>query len=254
MQTTYENVLDHLQNLDSTNEIYVPSHESTVKFNTLSVKDQKNIISAAITTQSSNIEYNIALNDLILSKSKDNNILITDRLPIAIALRANSIDNVYTTDTQEQIPLEKLLETYPAIDTGVKYNSRVVEGDISILLRIPDLQTDNKFLIAINKQNKQQSPGAMIGEMYVYELAKYIESIQYRTTTQNVSGEPVSTVSSARFESLPAEDCVSLVELLPMKLNKHVVDFVAQTKRSDEMYSSYQNLRLPNDASLFALD
>lgn len=254
MQNTYENVLNQLKTLDKKTEVYVPSHEGNILFTGLSVKDQKDIISAAISTESNNIEYNIALNDLITRKSAEVNILVTDRAPIAIALRAGSIGEIYKTGKQ-QVNLYELLATYQNANATIKYTDRVVEGDVSIMMRVPDLETDTKFLKASATKIKNiKNPGSVISELYVYELAKYVESIQYRSTSEGLSGEPVTSVSTARFNTLPVEDCVSLVELLPMKLNTKIVQFVTQTKVDEKIYTEYQGVQIPTDASLFALD
>ena len=253
---SYNVIIQELKRVEQENniDIHVPSHEGTLKFRPLSVKTQKKIIDSALNSAANNIQYTITINDIIMEYGNSQNILITDRPAISIAMRSHSLGTKMVVDDNE-LDLGALVDSYATVSPELEYKTRTTLGDVTVAMRIPDLNTDSKFLKGCEKKLKSsKTTGTAISELYVYELAKYVDSIQYKTTVSGLSGEPETKVSTVRFESLPVDDCVSLVEMLPMKLNTEIVKFVTQARDSEQKYVSVDDVTVPTDATLFALE
>lgn len=253
---SYNVIIKELKRVEAENniDIHVPSHEGTLKFRPLSVKTQKKIIDSALNSTSNNIQYTVTMNDIIMEYSNNDNILITDRPAITISMRNHSLGEIMTINETE-VNISKLVASYTTKLPELEYKSKTSLGDVTVYMRIPDLKTDNKFLKGCEvKLSKTSKTGTAISELYVYELSKYVDSIQYKTTIPGLSGEPETKISSIRFDTLPVNECVSLVEMLPMRLNTEIVKFVTQARDSEQMYVSIDDLTVPTDATLFALE
>lgn len=253
---SYNVIIKELKRVEAENniDIHVPSHEGTLKFRPLSVKTQKKIIDAALNSAANNIQYTVTMNDIIMEYSNNDNILITDRPAITISMRSHSLGDIMTIDEAE-VNISKLVDSYTENLPELEYKSRSTLGDVTVSMCIPDLKTDNKFLKGCEvKLSKTNKTGTAISELYVYELAKYVDSIQYKTTVSGLSGEPETKISSVRFDVLPVDECVSLVEMLPMRLNTEIVKFVTQARDSERMYVTIDDITVPTDATLFALE
>lgn len=253
---SYNVIIQELKRVEEQNtvDIHVPSHEGTLKFKPLSVKTQKKIIDSALNSAANNIQYTITMNDIIMEYSNTENILITDRPAITIALRSHSLGDIMTVD-DEQVNLKDLVASYNNKLPEIEYKSKSKLGDITISMSVPDLKTDNKFLKGCERKiSKSNTTGTAISELYVYELAKYVDGIQYKTVVDGLSGQSETKVSSIRFNAIPVDECVSLVEMLPMKLNTEIVKFVTQARDTEQLYVSVDDLNVPTDATLFALE
>ena len=253
---SYNVIIQELKRVESENsiDIHVPSYEGTIKFKPLSVKTQKKIIDSALNSAANNIQYTVTMNDIIMEYGESENILITDRPAITIAMRSHSLGDSMKVDDVE-VNLSELIAGYGKSLPELEYKTKTTLGDVTVSMRIPDLNTDSKFLKGCDKKIKSaKNTGTAISELYVYELAKYVDSIQYKTTVPGLSGVTDTKISTVRFESLPVDDCVSLVEMLPMKLNTDIVKFVTQARDSEQQYVSIDDVTIPTDATLFALE
>lgn len=270
--STYNNVLAELKriNQETTFDAYVPSGEKSIPFRPLSIKNQKQIIKTAIDPTATNIQYSINMNDIILQSTEHKNILTVDKPAIMIALRCKSLSNEIKVSKENEeasvtINIQDTIDKYPATVKSDKYKSLVTykqrfehEG-ITLSVRIPDIETDTKFLRECRgKLKKSTDAGESISELYVYELAKYIESVQFKTISEDLSGAPTSTVNTVRFDTIPAKECIEVVELLPMSINTKLVSYVTNTRDAESLFRNVtvdgEDYEIPIDATLFALE
>lgn len=271
--STYNNVLEELKriNKETTFDAYVPSGNKSHQFRPLSIKDQKQIIKTAIDPTATNIQYSINMNNVIMNSTEYTNLLTIDKPAILVALRCNSLGKeLKITDDEDEsktvtVDLEQVVSRYPDTVNSekytslIQYKSRFQHEGITMSVRIPDLDTDTKFLKeCAGKIKKIKDAGESISELYVYELAKYIESVQFKTTTEDLSGNPTSTVNTVRFDTLPASECIEVVELLPMSINTKLVSYVTNTRDAENLFRNTtidgEEYEIPLDATLFALE
>jgi len=268
MSSSLKNILSELKRLDDSNasSVYVPSTNSTTLYKPLTMQNQKLIIKAALDPTSTNIDYNISINKILsqLTSSPDD-ILVSDKPAVLLALRvANVGDVIKVEETDEEdeahtveVDLAKFIATYDTITSqlDVVYKKRVVYDNITVKIRVPTLDIDTRFLkeckLHVKRATLPENIGGNIGEMYMYEVAKFIDSIQYSTIAPETSAKVVNTVL---FGSTDVKDCVSIVEMLPMTVNKQIIEFITAIRTVESKYATVDGVIVPLDASLFALD
>ena len=92
-------------------------------------------------------------------------------------------------------------------------NSEDIKGPIEIKLEIPSLKEENKvlsYLIDFLKREGDKDVGKNIGNIYTFEIVKFINSVKF--------GE-----NELVFSQIPVKDRVKVVESLPLSINKQTV-------------------------------
>jgi hypothetical protein len=265
--SSYKNVLEELQRINDSagSTVFVPSRQDFIPAKPLNIKKQKDIIKSAVDLSSTSIQFNISINKILGDLLPDTELLVTDKPSVLISLRSANIGNKLLIDSEEteeiSIDLSTVVDTYKNIATTSKleYKKRIQHENVTLSLRIPSLEVDTKFLMECKKKirsgNTSDSVGENISEMFVFELAKFIDSVSYRTESPETSGQ---VVNSVRFSEASAADCVGIVEMLPMSINKMLVDYVSSARSYESRYveTSHdgKDVEIPVDASLFALE
>ena len=205
-------------NAEDVNLIYVPSTGKKQKFTSLNVSQQKNIIKSALDGLTSGVTFSQALNQIVLDTAVDggDKLLITDRYPIILGLRAACIGNYVDIvdskgNTAGSTSLSHHISTLSVPLTAVEESSVVSKGGITVTLSIPTIKRDNKIneLYLTNVANTARD---VVGDMFVYELAKFIKSVAIGDTV-------------VEFASSTA-DHIKIIESLPVSLNEKVIKYV----------------------------
>lgn len=262
MEAGFKQILEELKQLEDKNvtDVFVPSSNKYVPCKTLNMHDQKSIIKTAIDTSSTNIEFNINVNKLLYRLMGDNaTLLVTDKPALLMSLRANNIDkeiDVESDNDRVKINLNQLISKYETIveQSSIEYKTKITHDQLSIKLRVPDLKTDIKFLQECKKNVKAAASVDIvsdnISEMYVYELAKFIESVQY-TSSESPSAKMMNT---AIFNNIDAKNCVEVVGMLPITINKQIVKYIKRVREFEDQFHSVGGVVVPLDATLFTID
>lgn len=261
--STYNTILAELQksNTESTTDIYVPSQEQNVTFRQLNVKAQKNIIRSALSSDGTNISFNLHANEMIYSHTETRNLLVTDRAPVLLGLRNENLDsNIVVEETT--IGIDNIISTYEQKLPGkLKLKSQATHESITVFMTVPTLETDTKFLKQCQQEIKgmltEDTVGESVGTMYLYELAKVVDRIQYKMQTPALSGEEAQVnIHTVKFENTSVPDCLSMIELLPASINKKLVEFITQIREFESLTCTdpESNVQIPIDVSLFTLD
>lgn len=259
MEPGFKEVYNQLKQLEqtNTNQVYVPSCKNYINYKTLTMSDQKRIIKTALDSSSTNISFNITLNEILLNLNNDTQVLTIDKPAILVQLRANNIDTNLNIENDKQVNLNKIISKYETLteQNNIELESRVEYEGIKVRLKIPSLQNDSKFLLECKKHVLDavnvDAVGNNISEMYIYELAKYIHSVQYTSLTESTSSQVMSNVM---FDNIPALDCLKIVELLPVKLNNKIVEFIKKTREFEALFVEVDGETIPIDTSLFTID
>lgn len=268
--SSYNNILKELDKINEASEesVYIPSMRGTTAVKPINIKKQKDIIKSSIDPSSTSLAFNLCINKIIAECVDSEKVLVSDKPAVMIAMRNSNIGAVYNgtiDDTTVSIPLSDVISKYAEIDTALVYKTKVESGNITVNLTIPDLETDNKFMLACARVVK--APGAgdysqvsdNISEMFVYEVAKFVSSIQFRSEAPALSGgEATTELSSVRFNELPAGQCIKLIEMLPVTMNQGIVKYISSIREYEELFTAVtfddKPLHLPVDASLFTLE
>lgn len=263
--STYNTILKELQKVNESadDQIFILSKKETVYFRRLNVKAQKSIIRSALDSDGTNITFNINANKLIYEHTSARNFLTTDRPLVLMALRNNNINTQIEIDGKPVNINKRIQEITENVETlpELKTKKTITQNNITIFTRVPTLEIDTRFLTAcrtaVGNMTVADEVSESIGTMYVYELAKVVERIQYKINTPALSGEEGSTqIHTVKFDDTSVEDCVSMVELLPATINAEIVKFIAQIREYETAITTNTDpaAQIPIDVSLFTLD
>ena len=243
--SNYKNLLNELKKVNegSAFDVYVPSVDKMVKFTHLNVKQQKEIIKSAMDNSINSVLFINTVNKIIKDNCMDKSIKFTmiDRAPIIIALRANSFNKNYEVDVDGE---EKV---YNLLDHVKKYNefkfkqesSKIFSiENIKIYTRIPTLLDDTeinaKCLNSIKGKtnlNDEESVSRALSEVFVYEILKYIDYIEFVGDTDPVKVD---------FSETNVADRYQLVEAFPMSVNNMIIEFISGVREYEENFTKLE--------------
>lgn len=222
-----KNFKDLLSSIDALNEssataVYVPSIKKEVQFSPMSVKQQKQILASGIDNEVENLSFMNALNDIIVSNCRDNKvkILTCDKPLIVLQLRRQAVGNtlkITENDQEYEIDLDEHIETCKNLSGVNKKTFDLTHDTITISGCIPTLDTDTRYNKHFTQSVKKNAKSKVkitdiIGDIYVSELVKYIDTITIGETSVS-SGDDLTPANAVQlFESLPLQVSNKLAE------------------------------------------
>jgi hypothetical protein len=249
------NINDILKQLDSLNEssgidVYVPSLKRSVKFKNLNLKQQKDLLKSSVDETLTKLSFIVnffnIIQDNIIDKIDVNNLYAFDRSAIAIALRANGLTSEYTNGdaTVNLLDVIKQISTIPVLDT---FTSSIEAGDIKIDLEVPHLGYDKDISnLTINKLKSIQDRDikALVGELFVYEIIKYIKTVTFNLPT----GENVIL-----FNTLKIDEKISIMEKIPSTLTNKILQFIKNYRDLESKFTTFGDISIEIDGSFFSI-
>ena len=235
-------------------QVYVPTLGEEISFKPLSVKQQKTILSSGVDSEVENLSFSNTANQLILDNCLSNKDKITtiDRPSILYQLRANSLGNVYkmvSGNETIEIDINEHIEKIKTIEVPEDLSFKTSVDTLEITGRVPTLKTDTSFnveftRIAKNIRNSKRGLTMVdiIGDIYIYEMAKFLTSIQ---------------LNDNRIDLLKIrpDQAVSVFENLPMTASIKVSEKIKKLREIESQSTTYgDGVQLPFDASLFTND
>lgn len=219
----FKQILDAVKTVSDgqTIQIFVPSDGKKRIFKLLTAKQQKDLIKTVAEKNISPIIFVETLNKIINANSVEKyEYSVSDRTYIIAVLRAHSVskDLIVNTDV---IDLTKLNDSNTKIDNSVL--ERVLETcDLKINCRVPSLKEDSDYNTALIDVSKNKSASDVFGEVFIYEVSKYITSI-----SSEILGLDI------KLGDLAVKQRCQLIESLPAKAYNEVIEYVNQV-RSEE--------------------
>jgi hypothetical protein len=214
--------LDSIKEIkDQTIEVILPS-TSKINLKVLNLKQQKDIISCVADGITGLISFNRILNEVVANASNNNDLLSIDRVPAIIALRANAHGPNYKTTEDITIDLNAVISKFstykPAITAAKLEHSGVVAS-----VKVPKLSYENSIISKLEAEVKKngEDNSKNLGSIYIYEIIKFVENVQYNDLVIN-------------FNDLSIKDRVTILEGLPLALNKQVITFIEDLKRVEK--------------------
>lgn len=224
-------VLDKLKQIAASNKVqsFARTLNIDVSLTPLTIKQQKDIIKTALDVVLSPITFALTTSEII----KDNlqlkqNLTILDKPLLLLALRANSLGTKVTLDDdaktvydfssnllkKEVIDISRVAETisFPGID---------------ITTKVPTLEEDYKVNLECKKvlENKKSKDDEkvkdLIGEIYIYEIIKFINSIKLTLD---------SKTEEVNFSTLSIQQKVEAVENLPMAVTSRLIESIGKIR------------------------
>ena len=219
MEDNVKSFLDKIQELkDQKIKIDVHSLGKSIDCSPLSFKQQKDLISTIGDGGQGALKVQKIVNDIIISNTGNNDLKVTDKLGIILKLRIDAIGpKIKIGGIEGDItPVLQKVKT-------IKYPfSKTLKGTVEVSLEVPILSEETKIINAILETFKRDNDdlGKNIGNIYTYEIAKYIKTVTF--------GEDVLS-----FLSIPVKDRFKIVENLPLSTNKGVISFIQGIKRKE---------------------
>jgi len=229
---------------DTLNNILIPSTGKKAKFKNLTIRQQKNIIKTAGDGIISGATLNQAINDIVFETCEDKDIefSILDRYPVILSLRVSSIGDEIKIDDKKISLKDHIADCVDKIKEK-EYNPthECSLSDIKINLKIPSLKRDSAISEKFAKNNikNKSEVGETIATLYVYEIVKFISTIEL--------GEDVYD-----FYKMSVLDCVSIIESLPVSINNEILNYIESIRAIENLYLETEFGNIEIDAGFFS--
>jgi hypothetical protein len=248
------NISDALKQLETISiesgiDVFIPSLQKTVKFKVLNLKQQKGLLTSSIDESLTKLSFNSyfynIIKDNILDTVDINQLLTIDRSIIALNLRTKALESIALIQ-DKTIDLNKVVDNVPNVQIkNHSLESIIVDNNITVKVKAPSLGVDNELnSFALSKKNQDSDFKAVIGELFVYELTKFITDININV------GEAPTIIS---FTSTKVADRIAIVEKLPSSVVNKVLDFIKNYRNLETLYLKVDDVTIDIDGSFFTV-
>jgi hypothetical protein len=243
-------ILSKLNDLNNSNLIlvHVPSAKKEMLFKPLSVKQQKDLIKSGLDGALAGITISNIIGEIILDNSVDKyDFLVTDKLPILLALRKQSFGNEFIlkeNDEEVVFNLDDILKNKLNYSFDTQVEIKLADSDVVAHADVIKIQDDikiNQYQLEKLRKNKDEAISETVGSMFIYEIIKFITKI--------LIGE-----DELDLTTLPIKDRITVIESVPVTLNNSILEYIQQFRKEEAEYVTVNGKVLPIDARLFAKD
>ena len=227
----FNEALASLDSLKKEVEIFVPSLGRKVKFSGLTTKQQKDAVKTALEKSFAGISFALLANSIIKENSSEKiEFLTTDRSYLLVALRATSLHKLYKKDNNET-DLSFILNNNIPYPSELK-TCEIVDNNVKIIASVPTFTRDTSINLETKKKisplpDDDNLAREAVGEIYINELAKYIDSVSINTGTNLVE---------LKFDTLSLAQKIQVLEKLPLHVNNKLIDFINNAKAYEKKY------------------
>jgi len=218
-------VSDFISKLNAVNnnvKVSVPSYGELKEIKPLSLKNQKDIISCVGDGVVGLISFTRLINGIITQNSDLKDITQHDKLAIITALRVDALGSKYKVN-DEIVDIGEL----PARIANYEFKTQSKESfnfeGITVDVEIPSLEWETEVTKKLEDEVKRNGDNNSknIGSIYTYELIKHIKCVTLGQSTVN-------------FNELKMKECSSIIEAIPLALNKQIIRFI-EKRRTEEV-------------------
>lgn len=196
-------------NVNETFKVYVPSLKQEVDCTSFNVPQQKEVIKCTLNGIKGNISLPKVFNNIILENVKSGDVpILTDRNSILVQLRIKSLGDVIYDEKSELTTLKYTPKDLPFETTKV-----IEDSGISVTLVVPTLKKDNEYYNILDTKTYDNA-GDVVNDLFLYEIAKFIEKIEFKGETAQPS----------------TRDSIQLVTKLPLSLNDKILHYIKTIK------------------------
>ena len=239
-------------------DIFVPTAGRKVKFRPLNLKQQKEIINKLTDLSHASLDFNIVVDQIIQDNllEKDVTLYIVDKPAILLTLRSNYTNGImkYKEDNETyEIDLMNHVKTFdnasmPTQDATIETPSGIVH------MSIPTVISDkryNKFLKSrVPRSNDQNDLYKIIGDMYVYEVVKFVKAFTLRPNTEDPR--------HIDMKDLTNEQRLEVVQAFDITTAEKMLDFVSYVRQYEDKFTESvvdgKKLNITLSSAIFATD
>ena len=194
-------------------KIFVPSVNEEFIFRPLTAKQQKDLVKTAAEKSANLLVFLECINGIINTNSmRPYDFSLFDRNYIIVMLRANTMSADYITNGIAY-DLTKLSGNKTTLPDDLKTHT-VSSPELIITCCVPTLKTDSKYNNFILGTLKR-SDADILGDMFIYEVAKYVSKIQL--PNQNID---------VLLSDLPVLQRYQLIESIPSKQYNEIIKYI----------------------------
>lgn len=183
----------------------------------LTFKQQKELLSSSVDGLVGVIKFQKILNDILLENT-GSELLVSDKLPIILKLRSESIGKTIKVNDVD-INLSKIIKKAE----NLKFeHMKTIEGVVEVSLKIPTLQEENQVLKFTMEQLKKDGDdnSKNISNIYTYEIVKFVDGVRF--------GD-----KNLKFSDISVNDRIKVVESLPLSINKEIIKYIESIKKKE---------------------
>ena len=224
---------------DDKTTIYLPSLKKDIEVSSLTIKQQKDLISSSLDGLKGAINFSRTLNKVVLDSTGINDLKIYDRLPIVIGLRKESLGSKIK-NGEDRIDLERVIGNIKKIPLEIKDEKTVKFKSLKVNLKVPTLKQENILLNKVEQDidNEADDLKQGVGLLYIVELLKYIVSIEI--------DEDVIDFSDIRIS-----ERMELVEKLPLSIYNDVSTFIEAINEYNNSILTLDDFEISIDSDFF---
>jgi hypothetical protein len=241
-------ILSKLNDFNNSNliSVFVPSAKKEMQFKPLSVKQQKDLIKSGLDGALAGITISNIIGQIILDNSVDTyDYLVTDKLPILLALRKQSFGNVFILkegDEETEFNLDDILKNQLNYSFDCQVEIKLANSEVVAHVDVIKIQDDikiNQYQLEKLRKNKDEAISETVGSMFIYEIIKFVTKILIGNDTLDLT-------------TLPIKDRLTVIESVPVTLNNSILEYIQQFRKEEAEYVTIDDKVLPIDARLFA--
>jgi hypothetical protein len=241
-------ILSKLNDLNNSNliSVFVPSAKKEMQFKPLSVKQQKDLIKSGLDGALAGITISNIIGQIILDNSVDTyDYLVTDKLPILLALRKQSFGNIFILkegDDETEFNLDDILKNQLNYSFDCQVEIKLANSEVVAHVDVIKIQDDikiNQYQLEKLRKNKDEAISETVGSMFIYEIIKFVTKILIGNDTLDLT-------------TLPIKDRLTVIESVPVTLNNSILEYIQQFRKEEAEYVTIDDKVLPIDARLFA--
>lgn len=211
------------------------------------MKQQKDLLKSSIDDTLTRLSFTTKFFSIIKENAIDyidaSKLLTIDRISIAISLRAAGLSSSYGS-----IDLNNIINQIQNTNIDPSILKTIIEAqNLTISLEAPTLGTDNDVsltTIAKLKNVPERDIKTQIGELFVHEIVKFIQSLTFKTE----AGE-----QNVLFTNLSTEDKITITEKLPSTATNKILDFIKSYRTFENKFSTYNDVVVEVDSSFFSV-
>ena len=243
-------ILSKLNELNNSNlvSIHVPSAKKEMNFKPLSVRQQKDLIKSGLDGALAGITISNIIGEIVLDNAVDKyDFLVTDKLPILLALRKQAFGNIFILkegDEEIEFNLDDILKNELNYSFDNQVEIKLANSDVIAHVDVIKIRDDikiNEYQLEKLKKNKDEAISETVGSMFIYEIIKFITKILIGTEELDLT-------------TLPIKDRLTVIESVPVTLNNSILEYIQKFRKEEAEYVTIKDKVLPIDARLFAKD
>tara|TARA_E500000318_G_scaffold95862_1_gene95844 strand:+ start:427 stop:1161 length:735 start_codon:yes stop_codon:yes gene_type:complete len=178
----FNDILNQVKSLKKEITFYSPINDKELNIYPLSLKQQKDILENTFSTTLSLLYFNNCIYNIIKENFSGNikDLDTIDRVSISLSLR-NKISSLYKSEDVE-VNLSDIIEKNKNKATFKSEN--VTSNEFTFRLKKPNLELDNKINNIVlrkykNEKITEDNVNNVISDLYIYELVKFIDVLEF---------------------------------------------------------------------------